>query len=254
MPHSFRVSNQHAHTNAQWAHANAYPATFIPSVQQYQRSLRTPCSLEKAQQLPHRPPYHQSSHHRRKGRSFIWLLSVGWRVEEEVEGRGRESWEVRAPAAQGHNPAFPMPTSDHRSRQGALYKPRRTEREGDHTSHGVRHSHSRGDREETGDTPKTRNNPATLTSPLCNLCTACAPRIVGYYRKAKPWAELHISISIAAPGWLLHLYIPQVSTLRCCWFNNTGWKTVTEGTESDIFVSLDCFLKIRSGLRSGLGQ
>lgn len=53
-------------------------------VQPYQRSLRTPCSLEKAQRSPQHPPYLRGSHHRRKRRSFT-LIAEG---EKQVGGGG----------------------------------------------------------------------------------------------------------------------------------------------------------------------
>ncbi|KAI9525027.1 hypothetical protein NQZ68_012537 [Dissostichus eleginoides] len=56
-------------------------------VQPYQRSLRTPCSLEKAQQSPQHPPYLRGSHHRRKRRSFIRLLSPRRRSRDHQFGK-----------------------------------------------------------------------------------------------------------------------------------------------------------------------
>lgn len=106
--------------------SNTHPVTFIASARLYNRSLGTPCSLEKAQHSPLR-------------QSYLSVPTTGGKdgsscASYHQPGRERARWKEderrrrRRRLAGGESPrrvrpqhCFPMPVSDHQSRRDTKY-------------------------------------------------------------------------------------------------------------------------------------
>lgn len=185
-----------AKKNTNTSYTSTHHITFISSAQQYHRSRRTPCSLEKAQQQPRRPPYLQvptiggkqglsyDSYHSTRRERRRW---------EEDEGGGRR-WEplpCKAAAPLSH------------ARVWSSAPPGRStqcERESDiclFTWGGRFTKRKREMKQEKCQKLQTRR-PSHL--PFCNPSTARAPHKVTHGKTA---SGLHVSITISSSTVLL---------------------------------------------------